>query len=196
LQRISVFCGSSPGNNKQYAIGARALGQALVNNGLGLVFGGGTVGLMGEIARNVLSLGGEAIGVIPQALVEKEVALKDLTDLRIVGSMHERKKLIADLSDGFIALPGGLGTIEEIFEALTWTQLEIHKKPCGFLNMNQYYDHLIRFLDHMSDQHFVNKKHRDMIFVEKDPDILLAKFNTFQYPKVDKSAWALNLLNS
>jgi uncharacterized protein (TIGR00730 family) len=196
LQRISVFCGSSPGNNKQYAIGARDLGQALVNNGLGLVFGGGTVGLMGEIARNVLSLGGEVIGVIPQALVEKEVALKDLTDLRIVGSMHERKKLIADLSDGFIALPGGLGTIEEIFEALTWTQLEIHKKPCGFLNTNQYYDHLIQFLDHMSDQHFVNQKHRDMIFFERDPDILLAKFNTFQYPKVDKSAWALNLLNS
>ena len=128
--------------------------------------------------------------------MDKEVALKDLADLRVVGSMHERKALIADLSDGFIALPGGLGTIEEIFEALTWTQLEIHKKPCGFLNTNQYYDHLIRFLDHMSDQHFVNEKHRDMIFIETDPDILLTKFKSFQHPNLDKSTWALDLLNS
>ena len=134
--------------------------------------------------------------MIPKSLEEKKVALKDLSDLRIVGSMHERKALIADLSDGFIALPGGLGTIEEIFEALTWTQLEIHNKPCGFLNTNEYYDHLIRFLDHMSDQHFINHKHRDMIFIETDPDILLAKFKSFQPPNVDKSTWALDLLNS
>jgi uncharacterized protein (TIGR00730 family) len=196
LKRISVFCGSSPGNNNIYRDGAKSLGQALVKNGYGLVFGGGAVGLMGEIARTVLNLGGEAIGVIPRAMVEKELALKELKDLRVVESMHERKSLIAKLSDGFIALPGGLGTIEEIFEALTWTQLEIHRKPCGFLNTHHYFDKLIQFLDHMSEQHFVNIEHRKMIYIERDPLVLLEKFKTFQYPDVDKSAWALGLLNS
>jgi len=196
LKRISVFCGSSPGNDGVYSMAARTLGQSLVRNQLGLVFGGGAVGLMGEIAKSVLAEGGEVIGVIPKAMVEKELALKELTDLRIVESMHERKALIADLSDGFIALPGGLGTIEEIFEALTWTQLGIHRKPCGFLNANNYFEHLVQFLDHMSDQHFVNKKHREMIFIEDDPNTLLSKFKTYQYPDVDKSSWALDLLES
>jgi uncharacterized protein (TIGR00730 family) len=127
-------------------------------------------------------------------MAEKELALKELTDLRIVNSMHERKALIADLSDGFIALPGGLGTIEEIFEALTWTQLGIHKKPGGFLNTNNYFDHLVRFLDHMSDQEFVDKGHRNMIFIEKDPDMILKKFKSYQHPDVDKTAWAFDLL--
>ena len=195
MKRISVFCGSSPGNDKEFAIQAKSLGQSLVKNGLGLVFGGGAVGLMGKIARTVLAEGGEAIGVIPKAMVDKELALQELTDLRIVDSMHERKALIADLSDGFIALPGGLGTIEEIFEALTWTQLGIHQKPCGFLNTRDYFSHLIKFLDHMSDQEFVNTKHREMIFIEKEPEILLEKFKSYQHPDVDKSAWALKLIN-
>jgi uncharacterized protein (TIGR00730 family) len=190
-----VFCGSSPGNNKAYADAAKSLGQALVKNGFGLVFGGGAVGLMGQIAKTVLQMDGEVVGVIPRAMVERELALKELTDLRIVNSMHERKALIADLSDGFIALPGGLGTIEEIFEALTWTQLGIHKKPGGFLNTNNYFDHLVRFLDHMSDQEFVDKGHRDMIFIEKDPDMILKKFKSYQHPNIDKTAWALELLN-
>ncbi len=196
LKRISVFCGSSPGKDSAYSKAARSLGQSLVRNDLGLVFGGSAVGLMGEIAKSVLAEGGEVIGVIPKAMVEKELALKDLTDLRIVESMHERKALIADLSDGFIALPGGLGTIEEIFEALTWTQLGIHRKPCGFLNSNNYFEYLVQFLDHMSDQHFVNKKHREMIFIENDPNTLLTKFKSYQHPDVDKSAWALDLLGS
>jgi uncharacterized protein (TIGR00730 family) len=172
------------------------LGHALVKNDLGLVFGGGAVGLMGEIAKAVLTAGGEVIGVIPKDLEKKEVGFKDLADLRIVDSMHERKALIADLSDGFIALPGGLGTIEEIFEAITWTQLEIHRKPCGFLNTHQYFNHLIQFLDHMSEQHFVDRRHRDMIYIENDPDILLTKFKSFEYPDVDKSAWALRLMGN
>jgi len=196
LKRISVFCGSSPGIDKEYTIVARALGQALVKNGLGLVFGGGTVGLMGVIARIFLEQDGEFIGVIPEAMVKKELDLKELTDLRIVGSMHERKALIAELSDGFIAMPGGLGTIEEIFEALTWSQLGIHTKPCGFLNARNYFHQLIKFLDHMSDQHFINEKHREMILIENDPETLLAKFKSYQHPDVDKSAWALNMLNT
>ena len=129
-------------------------------------------------------------------MVKKELALKELTDLRIVGSMHERKALIAELSDGFIAMPGGLGTIEEIFEALTWSQLGIHKKPCGFLNTCDYFHQLIKFLDHMSDQQFVNEKHRAMIMIENDPETLLEKFKSYQHPDVDKSAWALNMLNT
>ena len=195
MKRISVFCGSSPGNDKEYTIVARALGQALVKYGLGLVFGGGMVGLMGVIARSVLEKGGEVVGVIPEAMVKKELALKELTDLRIVGSMHERKALIAELSDGFIAMPGGLGTIEEIFETLTWSQLGIHKKPCGFLNTCDYFHHIINFLDHMCDQQFVNEKHRAMIMIENDPETLLEKFKSYQLPDVDKSAWALNMLN-
>ena len=196
MRRISVFCGSSPGIDKDYAIAADTLGEALVRNGLGLVFGGGAVGLMGVIARGVLTQGGEVIGVIPEAMEKKDLALKELTDLRIVGSMHERKALIAELSDGFIAMPGGLGTLEEIFEALTWTQLGIHTKPCGFLNACNYFEHLINFLDHMSNQKFVNEKHRSMIIIEKDPEKLLAKLKSYQHPDVDKSAWALNLLNA
>jgi len=196
LKRISVFCGSSPGRDKDYSIAAKKLGQALVRRDLGLVFGGGAVGLMGVIARTVLEKGGEVVGVIPEAMVKKEVALKEVPDLRIVGSMHERKALIAELSDGFIAMPGGLGTVEEIFEALTWTQLGIHIKPCGFFNIHNYFDHLLKFLDHMSDQHFVNEKHREMILIDNDPEILLNKLNSYQHPNVDKSTWALNQLKS
>jgi uncharacterized protein (TIGR00730 family) len=194
MKRIAVFCGSSVGIGNEYTSVAKSLGSALVKNKMGLVFGGGMIGLMGVIARSVLENGGEVIGVIPEALYKKQLALQGLTDLRIVGSMHERKAVIADLSGGFIAMPGGLGTIEEIFEALTWTQLGIHTKPCGFLNIRNYYNHLIKFLDHMSDQNFIDENHRSMIIMEKDPDILLTKIKSYAHPEVDKSAWALNML--
>ena len=196
MKRIAVFCGSSIGNKEEYLIAAQNLGSALVKNGLGLVFGGGMIGLMGVIARRMLEIGGEVIGVIPEALFKKELALKELTDLRIVRSMHERKAVIADLSDGFIAMPGGLGTIEEIFEALTWTQLGIHTKPCGFLNVRNYFNYLIEFLNHMSDQNFIDKEHRSMIIMEENPEVLLKKINSYKYQKVDKSVWALNMLKS
>jgi len=196
MKRIAVFCGSSIGNEEEYLIAAQNLGSALVKNGLGLVFGGGMIGLMGVIARRMLEIGGEVIGVIPEALFKKELALKELTDLRIVRSMHERKAVIADLSDGFIAMPGGLGTIEEIFEALTWTQLGIHTKPCGFLNVRNYFNYLIEFLNHMSDQNFIDKEHRSMIIMEENPEVLLKKINSYKYQKVDKSVWALNMLKS
>ncbi len=137
MKRICVFCGSSPGARLEYARAARELADLLIKRNIGLVYGGARVGIMGEIASAVLKQGGEVIGVIPQELVEKEVAFTELTDLRIVGSMHERKALMAELSDGFIALPGGLGTIEEFFEVLTWAQLGLHRKPCGLLNVCQ-----------------------------------------------------------
>ena len=194
MKRIAVFCGSSTGNDNDYSVAAESLGSALVKNEMGLVFGGGSIGLMGIIARSVLKNGGEVVGVIPEALFKKQLALQGLTDLRIVGSMHERKAVIADLSDGFIAMPGGIGTIEEIFEALTWTQLGIHTKPCGFLNIRNYFNHLIEFLDHMSDQNFIDEKHRAMIIMEEYPELLLTKIKSYRHQEVDKSAWALNML--
>lgn len=194
MKRIAVFCGSSTGNDEEYTIAAKSLGSALVKNRLGLVFGGGLIGLMGVIARRMLEIGGEVIGVIPEELYKKQLALPELTDLRIVESMHERKAVIADLSDGFIAMPGGLGTIEEIFEALTWTQLGIHTKPCGFLNVRNYFNHLIEFLDHMSAQNFIDKNHRSMILMEEDPEVILTKIKSYTHQDVDKSAWALNML--
>src|SRR5579871_639763 len=147
LRRVCVFCGSSSGLRSSYAEAARRLGWTLAGHKVGLVYGGGKVGLMGTVADAVLERGGEAIGVIPQPLVAREIAHPGLTELRIVSSMHERKALMADLSDAFIALPGGYGTLEEFAEALTWSQLGIHKKPCGLLNVAGYYDNLIAFLD-------------------------------------------------
>ena len=194
MKRIAVFCGSSTGIDNDFTIAAESLGSELVKNGLGMVFGGGAIGLMGIIAKKMLKSGGEVIGVIPENLFKKQLALRDLTDLRIVGSMHERKALISELSDGFIAMPGGLGTIEEIFEVLTWSQLGIHTKPCGFLNVCNYFKHLINFLDHMTDQNFIDDKHRSMIIIEENPEILLAKFKDYKYQNIDKSAWALNML--
>lgn len=194
MKRIAVFCGSSIGNDDDYTIAAKSLGSTLVKNGLGLVFGGGAIGLMGIIAREVLKSGGEVVGVIPEALYKKQLALQELTDIRIVGSMHERKALIAELSDGFIAMPGGLGTIEEIFEVLTWTQLGIHTKPCGFLNVRNYFNHLIKFLDHMRDQNFISEKHRSMIIIEENPEGLLTKIKSYKHQDMDKSTWALDML--
>jgi uncharacterized protein (TIGR00730 family) len=193
MKRICVFCGSSPGARPEYLHAAAALGQALARHHLGLVFGGGRVGIMGHIARATLAAGGEVIGVIPRTLVSREVGFTELTDLRIVETMHERKALMMELSDGFIALPGGLGTIEEFFEVLTWGQLGLHQKPCGLLNVNDYYDHLVAFLDTIHTEQFVDAEHRAMVLLEDDPDRLLARFANYQHPTGDKAAWTLKL---
>ena len=196
MKRICVFCGSSPGAKPEYLEAARELGRALADKNIGLVYGGGNVGLMGQIAKAVLEKDGNVIGVIPKALAEKEVALTELDDLRIVESMHERKALMAELSGGFIALPGGLGTIEEFVEVLTWAQLGIHQKPCGLLNVCQYYKKFSDFLDHVTDQNFLEKGHRDIVLVDDDPHALLTKFESYCPPSIDKAAWALGMKNS
>jgi len=185
MQRVCVFCGSSPGSRPEYVQAARQLGRALADREIGLVYGGASVGVMGEIANAVLEEGGSVTGVIPRSLVEK-VAHTGLADLRVVGSMHERKALMAQLADGFIALPGGLGTIEEFFEVVTWAQLGMHQKPCGLLNVCQYYDGLMDFLAHAVAQRFIKEAHRAMILMDENPDSLLNRFEVYRAPKVDK----------
>jgi uncharacterized protein (TIGR00730 family) len=176
MKNICVYCGSSPGRLEAYADGARALAQALVERELGLVYGGASIGLMGLVADSVLQLGGRAVGVIPQALARKEVAHAKLTELHVTQSMHERKTLMAELSDGFIAMPGGIGTFEEIFEIWTWAQLGIHGKPCGLLNVAGYYDGLCTFLDHATQQQFMKPEHRAVLLVESEAAVLLDRF--------------------
>jgi uncharacterized protein (TIGR00730 family) len=193
MKRICVFCGSSPGAGPEYVEAARRLGRILASKGIGLVYGGAKVGTMGQLASAALEAGGEVIGVIPEQLVMKEVAFTELENLYVVGTMHERKARMVELSDGFIALPGGLGTFEEFFEALTWAQLGIHHKPCGLLNVCGYYDKLIAFLDHAVGQQFVKAEYRTMVLVDKDPEKLLEKFAAYQPPKIDKAAWILAL---
>lgn len=196
MKRICVFCGSSPGLSSDYRTMTEQLGEALLRKRIGLVYGGGDVGLMGRLAHVVVEGGGEVIGVIPKALAIKEVAYAGLPDLRVVESMHERKALMAELSDAFIALPGGLGTLEEFFEVLTWVQLGIHHKPCGILNIGGYYDLMIEFLDHAVDQRFMRPEHRANVLVDDDPDGLLAKLASFKPQAVDKVAWVLEMKNS
>ncbi len=186
MKRICVFTGSSPGARAEYADAARALGRELARRDLTLVFGGSKVGLMGEVADSVLGAGGHVIGVIPQVLVEKEVAHGELDELRVVDSMHERKAMMADLADGFVALPGGLGTLEETFEVLTWAQLGMHDKPCGLLNVRGYYDGLIRFLDYSVAERFVKQTHRSMLLVAQSPGSLLDRFGGYRAPQVTK----------
>lgn len=176
MSRICVFTGSSAGARAEYADAARRVGRSLVERGYGLVYGGGNVGLMSVIADAVLECGGEAIGVIPDVLVGKELAHRGLTELRIVKSMHERKAVMADLSDGFIGLPGGIGTMEEFFEVLSWAQLDLHDKPCGLLNVSGYYEAVIRFLDRAVDEGFLKPKHRALLIVEEKPERLLDRF--------------------
>ena len=167
--RICVFTGSRHGARSEYAEAAKRLGRELVARGYGLVYGGGKVGLMTVIADTVLELKGHVTGVIPNSLVGKEVAHLGLTALRVVDSMHERKALMAELSDGFIAMPGGIGTMEELFEVLSWAQLGLHEKPCALLNVAGYYDPLIRFLDHAVEQDFIKPKHRALLIRRKRP---------------------------
>jgi len=193
LKKLCAFCGSSPGARPEYAEAARALGRELLRRGIGLVYGGGRVGLMYELARTVHEGGGEVIGVIPKGMVERELAYTDLRDLRVIGTMHERKALMAELADGFVALPGGLGTIEEIFEVLTWAQLGIHLKPCGFLDTAGYFDRLLEFLDQAVRERFIQPEHRAMILVDAAPGSLLAKFEAYEPPLADMARWALDL---
>ena len=175
-RKICVFTGSRHGSRAQYAEAAAMLGGEIVRRGYGLVYGGGNVGLMAVIADTVLDSGGHVTGVIPHALVSKEVAHRGLSDLRRVGSMHERKAVMAELSDGFIAMPGGIGTMEEFFEVLSWAQLGLHEKPCGLLNVSRYYDPLIAFLDHGVAQDFIKPEHRALMIVEAAPELLLDRF--------------------
>jgi uncharacterized protein (TIGR00730 family) len=191
IRRISVFCGSGSGSDPAYTNAAKKLGALLVKKDIGLVYGGGKIGLMGVIAGIVLKYGGRVTGVIPQALAEKEVAYTELSDLRIVTSMHERKALIADISDAFIAMPGGFGTLDEIFEALTWAQLGIHHKPCGILNVSGYFDHLLKFIDHAIAQEFVHMKNKSLLLVDDDPVKLMDKIEAYKPVRVDKANWAL-----
>lgn len=186
IRRVCVFSGSSPGRRPEYTAAAAALATLLAERKLGLVYGGACVGLMGVLADTALSLGAEVVGVIPEALVAKEVAHRGLSDLRVVGSMHERKALMADLSDAFIALPGGLGTVEELAEILTWGQLGLHRKPCGLLNVAGYFDKLAEFLDHAVDERFVRPAHRAALMVETTPAALLNRFEGYTPPVVTK----------
>lgn len=196
MKKICVFCGSSPGSRPEYLEAAEALGRALLKRGEDLVYGGASVGLMGRLADTVMAGGGHVIGVIPSSLADREVAATRLPDLRVVGSMHERKAMMADLSDGFVALPGGLGTMEEFFEVLTWTQLGIHRKPCGLLNVAGYFDKLVDFLDEAQERRFIRPEHRSMIVVRDEPEELLDRFDGYQQPEVDKAEWILSLSNT
>jgi len=175
MKRVCVFCGSSYGNRECYAVAAAALAKQIVNAGLGLVYGGSNCGLMKVLADAALEKGGEVIGVIPQSMVVKEIAHTGLTDLRIVNSMHERKALMAGLSDAFIALPGGYGTLDEFCEILTWAQLGLHHKPCGILNVAGYYDQLLATFDHAAAEGFLKPRNRATIISDDNPESLIAR---------------------
>lgn len=186
MRRVCVFCGSSVGNKPAYQDAARAMGRLLAERGIGLVYGGGAVGLMGVIADAALAAGGSVIGVIPQALFDREIGHGGVTDLRIVDSMHTRKAMMADLSDAFIAMPGGVGTFEEFFEAITWTQLGLHRKPCGLLNVDSFYTPLALFIDQAVSEGFIKPIHRTAIIVDSDPARLLDSLATIDLPDVPK----------
>ena len=186
MQRICVFCGASCGVRPAYAEAARALGAALARNKLELVYGGGGVGLMGVLADSALASGGAVTGVIPKALATKELLHAGLSSLRVVGSMHERKAVMSDLSDAFLALPGGLGTLEEFCEVLTWAQLGLHRKPCGLLNVESYFDPLLTLLDHAVSEGFVTAADRALVIEERDPQRLLDALAAFRPAKVKR----------
>jgi len=186
MKRICVFAGSSSGARPEYVAAARELGRVLAERRVGVVYGGARVGLMGALANEALAGGAEVIGVIPEALVAKEVAHFGLTDLRVVKSMHERKAMMSDLSDGFVALPGGWGTLEEFFEVLTWAQLGFHRKPCGLLDVAGYYERLLAFVEHGFDEGFVRREQRAMISVASSPAGLLDVMAAYRAPFVEK----------
>ena len=186
IRKICVYCGSSPGKNPAYVLAATRLAKELCKRNIGLVYGGAAVGVMGAVANAVLDAGGEVVGVIPRSFAVKELAHDKLSELHVVASMHERKAMMAELSDGFIALPGGWGTLEEIFEILTWAQLGFHNKPCGLLNIEGYYDTLKGFLENAFEQEFVNPLYRPMLMTDNKPAGLLDKFAVYQAPRVRK----------
>ena len=182
LRSLCVYCGSSPGNDPRFAEAAKTLGGLLAAHGIRLVYGGARIGVMGAVADAVLAAGGEVVGVIPHALTDKEVAHDGLTELHVVDSMHQRKAMMADLSDGFIALPGGIGTFEELFEIWTWGQLGIHAKPCGLLNVAGYYDLLVAFLDGSAEAGFIRPRHRSMLLTADSAEALLSAMHGYQPP--------------
>jgi len=184
MKRVCVFCGSSIGSQPVYAEVAVTLGRLLASRGIGLVYGGGNVGLMGVIADAVMAAGGDVIGVIPHALADREIAHPTITQLHVVDSMHERKAMMADLSDAFIAMPGGVGTFEEFFEAVTWTQLGLHRKPCGLLNAGGFYTPLAAFIDQAVSEGFIKPVHRASIVVDDHPERLLDSLAAVKLPDV------------
>jgi len=184
MQRICVFCASNPGHNPAYVTLARALGTLLAERGHTVVFGGGRVGLMGALAEAALSAGGEVIGVMPHALVQREAAHRELTKLHIVDSMHERKAMLSELSDGFIALPGGIGTLEELFEVWTWGHLGVHTKPIGLLGVAGYWNALVTFLDHMGEEGFMRPNTRELLLIDTDATRLLTRMTEYVAPPV------------
>ena len=186
MRRICVFLGSNPGTNPNYLAATRSLGAEIARRGLATVYGGANVGLMGQLADSALAAGGEVIGIIPEVLRDKELAHQGLSTLKVVGSMHERKALMAELADGFIALPGGLGTLEELCEVLTWAQLGFHKKPCGLLDVDGYYAPLCAFLDHAVAEGFIVPAHRGMLLADSNPAALLDRFTGYVAPVVAK----------
>jgi len=186
VKRVCVYSGSSEGARPEYTTAAERLATALVGRGIDVVFGGGNVGLMKVVADTALAQGGRVIGVIPEALMAREIGHLDLTELHVVASMHERKAMMEELSDGFIALPGGFGTIEEIVEMATWAQLGLHTKPFGLLDVAAFYEHLAAFFDHAVAEGFIRPQHRDMLIVSDDPDVLLDGFAAYEPPTVHK----------
>jgi uncharacterized protein (TIGR00730 family) len=188
MRRICVFCGSMPGARPGYLAAARSMGELLARRNLGLVYGGGSIGLMGAIADAALAAGGEVVGVIPRSLEAKEVDHRGLTEQHVVGSMHERKKMMADLADGFVAMPGGMGTLEELAEILTWSQLGLHAKPkpLGLLDVEGYWSPLVSFFDHAVAERFIRAEHRQLVLVDASPEGLLAKLESYRPPTVEK----------
>ena len=186
MKSICVFCGGNPGARPSYGAAARRLGEFMAERGMSLVYGGAQVGLMGVIADAVLGGGGEVLGVIPTFLAGKEIAHQGLTELRIVSSMHERKALMAERADAFVALPGGFGTLDELFEILTWAQLGLHQKPCGVLNVDGYFDGLLSYLDHATAEQLIKAEHREMLIAATDPTELLSRMSRYQAKAVTK----------
>jgi len=186
MKRVAVYCGSSPGRTPAYREAARSLAESLVERGLGLVYGGGKVGLMGVLADAVLEAKGEVIGVIPRGLYEREVAHLGLSELKIVETMHERKALMFEHADAFVALPGGFGTLDEMVEMLTWSQLGLHARPCGLLDVDGFYADFLRFLDRAVAERFIAEPHRGLLLMETDPGRLLDRFATFEPPLLEK----------
>jgi uncharacterized protein (TIGR00730 family) len=186
MNRICVFCGTNPGSRPEYEAAARDLGRILAEQEIELVYGGASVGIMGELADSVQEYGGHVTGIIPQQLMEKEAAHTGIRNLIVVASMHQRKSQMADMSDGFIALPGGIGTLEGFFEILTWAQLGIHSKPSGILNVAGYFDELTRFLDHAVQEGFLTQEHRGAIMMEADPRLLLQRMQAYTPPEGEK----------
>ncbi|MFB1097289.1 TIGR00730 family Rossman fold protein [Terribacillus sp. JSM ZJ617] len=184
MKRIAVFCGSSIGASPVYIAAAKELGKTLAAQGLTLVYGGASVGLMGAVANGAMQAGGHVIGVMPEFLEKREIVHSHVSELIVVSSMHERKAKMAELADGFIALPGGPGTLEEFFEIFTWAQLGLHKKPLGILNVEGYYDRLVSLFDHMADELFMHEKYRSMTLTDTEPESLLEKFRQYEAPEV------------